>query len=66
MPKTFIQFVLLATLVTACAHRGAVRVDCEGPLRQINPPVSSREPPVTVEPADSSHPVDATSAEKRP
>jgi hypothetical protein len=50
MLRPFIQIVVLASLLTACAHRGAVRVDCEGPLRPINRP-SEAQPPVTVAPA---------------
>jgi hypothetical protein len=40
----FIVFKQLSILIvclislSACAHRGAVRVDCKGPLRPINRP----------------------------
>ena len=50
MLRTFIRIVVLASLLTACAHRGAVRVNCEGPLRPINHPFEA-QPPVTVVPA---------------
>jgi hypothetical protein len=53
MLKTLVHLLILATCVVACAHRGAVRVECEGPLRPINrtdgkPP---GEAPVSVVPA---------------
>jgi hypothetical protein len=59
MLKTLILLLVLATCVVACAHRGAVRVECEGPLRPINrtdlkPPGDG---PVSVVPAKpDSHP----------
>jgi hypothetical protein len=46
----WIQMYGLTLLLGACAHRGAVRVDCEGPLRSINQP-SPQEPPVSISPA---------------
>jgi hypothetical protein len=51
MLTTLIRLLILATLVVGCAHRGAVRVECDGPLRPINPPMSLKDAPVTVVPA---------------
>jgi hypothetical protein len=53
MLKTLVHLLVLATSVTACAHRGAVRVECEGPLRPINRAASTApgEGPVSVVPA---------------
>ena len=53
----------LAVLAAACAHKGAVKVDCNGPLRPINQPTSSQPAPVTVEPATNEAP---NTSEKRP
>jgi hypothetical protein len=52
MLKTLVHLLILAS-VTACAHRGAVRVECEGPLRPINRAASTApgEAPVSVVPA---------------
>jgi hypothetical protein len=50
MPKGSIRFSMVALLLAGCAHRGAVRVDCEGPLRPINRPASLKDAPVTVAP----------------
>jgi len=52
MLRTSVHILVIASLVTACAHRGAVRVDCEGPLRRINSP-SAAQPPVTVAPSEN-------------
>jgi hypothetical protein len=50
MFKGLIQMILVMLLVSACAHRGAPRVNCTGPLRPIN--ASSRtQAPVSTEPA---------------
>lgn len=62
MLRTFLCIVLVADLLAACAHRGAVRVDCEGPLRPINSP-SQPEPPVSVVPAPA---VPTPDPEKQP
>jgi len=50
MLTQFIRVLFLACVLSACAHHGAVRVECNGPLRPINAP-SQHEPPVSVEPA---------------
>ena len=42
--------LLLTVGLTACAHRGATRVDCTGALRPINLP-SQDARPVSVAPA---------------
>jgi hypothetical protein len=49
MKNVFIGSWLLITVLTGCAHRGAVRADCDGPLRPINE--SHPEDPVIVMPA---------------
>jgi len=46
----------LAVLAAACAHKGAVKVDCNGPLRPINQPTSSQPAPVAVEPTNKDAP----------
>lgn len=38
MFMTLARIGCLAVLLSACAHRGAIRVQCEGPLRPINRP----------------------------
>jgi hypothetical protein len=42
---------MIALSLTACAHHGAVRVDCDGPLRPVNTPTEAHDPPVSVAPA---------------
>jgi hypothetical protein len=51
MLNTLIRLLILATFLVGCAHHGALRVECEGPLRPINPPMSLKDAPVTVVPA---------------
>ena len=53
----------LAALAVACAHKGAVKVECDGPLRPINQPIASQPAPVTVEPATKEVP---NAPEKQP
>ena len=53
----------LTLLAAACAHKAAVKVDCNGPLRPINQPASSRPVPVTVEPTNKEAP---NPSERRP
>jgi hypothetical protein len=36
MSRQLSVLVLCLVSLSACAHRGAVRVDCNGPLRPIN------------------------------
>jgi len=59
MLKPILCLGVLATCLAACAHRGAVRVECEGALRPINR-VDGKSPgnaPVSVVPArPDSHP----------
>ena len=50
MSKTILRSLLVTLFLAACAHRGAVRVDCEGPLRPINRPAPLKDAPVTVAP----------------
>ena len=63
MPKVSIRFWMVAIFLAGCAHRGAVRVDCEGALRPINRPAPLKDAPVTVAPAN---PETSTNDEKRP
>jgi hypothetical protein len=41
--KIVILLLLLLLLATGCTHR-EVRVDCDGPLRPINPPAPKGAP----------------------
>lgn len=63
MLKAFARFLFVSALLSACAHRGAVRVDCEGPMRPINPPAQPSEAPVSVAPA---HPSGEKTGETQP
>jgi len=56
MLKFSIQSWMVAILLAGCAHRGAVRVECEGPLRPINASATLRDAPVTVVPASPDTP----------
>ena len=56
MPTFSIHFWMIAILLAGCAHRGAVRVQCEGPLRPINAASTLRDAPVTVVPASPDTP----------
>lgn len=64
MLKTLVPFLILMTSLAACAHRGAVRVECDGALRPINDSGStSSHAPVSVAPATpDNHP----NGERRP
>ena len=55
MPNTY-RFLMVTILLAGCAHRGAVRVECEGPLRPINRPAPLNDASVTVEPASPDAP----------
>ena len=54
MLNTIVRSVFLLTLLAGCAHHGAVRVQCDGPLRPINRPAPVKDAPVTVVPASPS------------
>jgi hypothetical protein len=56
MLKFSIHSWMVAILLAACAHRGAVRVECEGPLRPISAPVPLKDAPVTVVPTSPDTP----------
>jgi hypothetical protein len=56
MSNTIVRSFLLMTLLAGCAHRGAVRVECDGPLRPINRPALLKDAPVSVVPANPSTP----------
>jgi hypothetical protein len=63
MLKPCLGVLLLTVVLAGCAHRGAARIECEGPLRPINRPVPLKDAPVSVSPADSNT---STSTETRP
>ena len=50
MSNPFIRLLVVGILLAGCAHRGAERVDCGGPLSAINPPVHPKEGPVSLIP----------------
>ena len=50
MSNPFIRVLMVAILLAGCAHQGAVRVECGGPLSPINPPVPSKEAPASLVP----------------
>jgi hypothetical protein len=50
MLNTIVRSFLLTSLLAGCAHRGAVRVECDGGLRPINQPAPLKDAPVTVGP----------------
>jgi hypothetical protein len=50
MLKPWVGFLILNGFLAGCAHRGAMRVDCEGPLTRINRLSTLKEAPVTVVP----------------
>ena len=54
MLNTIVRSFFLMTLLAGCAHRGAVRVECDGPLRPINRPALVNDAPVSVVPASPS------------
>jgi hypothetical protein len=56
MLNTIVRSFLLVTLLAGCAHRGAVRVACDGPLRPINRQAPLKDAPVSVVPASPSTP----------
>ena len=56
MLNTVVRCSVLISLLAACAHRGAVRVECDGPLRPINRPAQLKDAPVSVVPASPSTP----------
>jgi hypothetical protein len=56
MLNTIVRSVFFLTLVAGCAHPGAVRVECDEPLRPINRPALLKDAPVTVVPASPSTP----------
>jgi hypothetical protein len=56
MLSTLLRSFLVTMLLSGCAHRGAVRVECEGPLRPINTPAALTDAPVTVVPASPDTP----------
>jgi hypothetical protein len=56
MLNAIVRSFLLMILLAGCAHRGAVRVECDGPLRPINRPALLKDAPVSVVPASPSTP----------
>jgi hypothetical protein len=53
MSKLWITVVWMSLGVQACAHHGAKKVECDGPLRPINR--ADSPPPVTIEPTTPPH-----------
>lgn len=51
MSNALIRFSMVTLLLAGCAHRGAVRVECDGPLSPINSPANSKEARVSIVPA---------------
>ena len=56
MLNTIARSFLFMTLLAGCAHPGAVRVECDGPLRPINRPALLKDAPVSVVPASPGTP----------
>ena len=54
MLNTVIRCSVLISLLAGCAHHGAVRVECDGPLRPINRPALVNDAPVSVVPVSPS------------
>ena len=50
MSNPYIRILILGILLAGCAHRGALRVECGGPLSPINPPVPPKEAPASLVP----------------
>ena len=50
MLKPWAGLLILTVSLAGCAHRGAMRVDCDGPLRPINRASTLKDAPVTVVP----------------
>jgi hypothetical protein len=61
MFKQFSSVLALVTVLTACVHHGAVRVQCDGVLRPIN----AREQPAPVSVTPREAPA-ASDSEPRP
>jgi hypothetical protein len=51
MLNTVIRCSVFISLLVGCAYRGAVSVECDGPLRPINRPALLKDAPVSVVPA---------------
>lgn len=63
MSKVLLAVLMMGISLAGCAHRGAVRVDCAGPLRPINRPVPSADAKLT---PDLSSPNSRPAAERKP
>lgn len=50
MRKSLWCLMSVCLVLSACAHRGATRMECDGPLRPINPPMPEHDP-VSIAPA---------------
>jgi hypothetical protein len=50
MSNPYIRTLILGILLAGCAHRGAVRVECGGPLSPINSPVPPKDGPASLVP----------------
>jgi len=60
MLNTVVRCLVLMTVLAGCAHRGALRVECDGALRPINPKEHLVESPVSVLPASPDAPIGGT------
>ena len=47
MSNALIRFWVVSLVLAGCAHRGAVRVECDGPLSPINSPAHLKEAPAS-------------------
>jgi hypothetical protein len=54
MRNLFVGFFVVTMALAGCAHRGAVRVECQGPLRPINPSAEIKGKRASVAPASPS------------
>jgi hypothetical protein len=50
MSNPYIRSLMLGILLAGCAHRGAERVECRGPLSPINPPIQPKDAPASLVP----------------
>lgn len=46
-----VRYFVLTAVLAGCAHHGAVRVECDGALRPINPKEHLGAPPDSAPPA---------------
>ena len=56
MPNAYLLVLILGISLSGCAHWGAMRVDCTGPLRAINRPVPAKDVPLVVPASPNTRP----------